>query len=74
MKKFCVLILMVLFLFASFTASAENKTITLGEDVIANTTPFGNVVVNQQYKLPAGIVVTVVGIVTLVNSSFLHPL
>lgn len=61
MKKFCILILTVMILFATSTAFAESNTITLGNDVIVNTTPFGNVPVNQQYKLFAGMVVTVIG-------------
>lgn len=64
MKKLCILIL-TLAMFLSMTtvdAVAETKTITLGNDTIANTTPFGNnVAVNQRYQLFAGMVLTVIG-------------
>ena len=63
MKKLCILILALAMVLSVTTvgAVAETKTITLGNDVIANTTPFGNVEVNQRYKLAAGMVVTVLG-------------
>ncbi|MBO5179514.1 MAG: hypothetical protein J6B87_04120 [Clostridia bacterium] len=62
MKKLCILIVALVMMFSVLcTASAESKTITLGNDTVANTTPFGNVSVNQRYQLFAGMVVTVIG-------------
>lgn len=64
MKKLCILILtlsMILLSMTMVTAVAETKTITLGNDTIANTTPFGNVPVNQRYQLFKGMVLTVIG-------------
>lgn len=62
MKKLNVLILVVLLVWSTVcTATAETKTITLGNDTIANTTPFGDVAVNQQYQLYKGMVLTVIG-------------
>ena len=62
MKKLCILIMALVMMFSMmYTASAETKTITLGNDTIANTTPFGNVSVNQRYQLFKGMVLTVIG-------------
>ena len=61
MKKLTVLIVTLAMLFTLTVACAETKTITLGNDTIANTTPFGNCPVNQQYQLFKGMVLTVVG-------------
>lgn len=61
MKKLVILILTLVMVFSVTTAFAETKTVTLGEDVIVNTTPFGNVPQNKQYKLFAGMVVTIEG-------------
>lgn len=61
MKKLCVLILTLVMAMTLTVACAETKTITLGNDTIANTTPFGNVEVNQRYQLFKGMVLTVIG-------------
>lgn len=62
MKMLCVLILaMVMLLAVMGTAIAESKTITLGNDVTVNTTPFVNSTLNRKYTLFAGMVVTVEG-------------
>ncbi|MBR4110995.1 MAG: hypothetical protein IKK43_04845 [Clostridia bacterium] len=62
MKKLCVLILaMVMLLAVMGTAIAESKTITLGNDVTVNTTPFVNNPLNRQYTLFAGMIVTIEG-------------
>ncbi len=62
MKKFVCLLMVCLTLFTISTAAFAETTITLGNDVIANTTPFGNAVsFNKQYKLFKGMVVEVLG-------------
>lgn len=62
MKKLSILILALLLACCTVCmATAETKTVTLGNDTVANTTPFGNVSVNQQYQLYKGMVLTVIG-------------
>lgn len=61
MKKLMSWISIGFLLFCCFCGSATAETITLGNDVIANTTPFGDVAINRQYQLYKGMTVTLLG-------------